>query len=86
MYKRQQSRIFSTRSGITFHALSCPRSDLRRVQLSSTGPIVAIPEIGGLDHRYERRASGDITAYRRRTECPNGELGLNVFYGMQCIS
>jgi putative transposase len=33
----------------------CPEP--RRVQTSDVGPIVSIPEIGGLHHRYERRAA-----------------------------
>jgi putative transposase len=33
----------------------CPRP--RRVQLPSTGNIIALPEVGGLHHRYERRAA-----------------------------
>jgi putative transposase len=31
--------------------------DSRPVQLVSAGPVVAIPEVGGLHHRYERRAA-----------------------------
>ena len=33
----------------------CPRP--RRVQLPSAGNIIAFPEVGGLHHRYERRAA-----------------------------
>jgi hypothetical protein len=33
----------------------CPRP--RRIQLPSTGNIIAFPEVGGLHHRYERRAA-----------------------------
>jgi len=33
----------------------CPRP--RRVQLPSAGSIIAFPEVGGLHHRYERRAA-----------------------------
>jgi putative transposase len=33
----------------------CPRP--RRVQLPSTGNIIAFPEVGGLHHRYERRGA-----------------------------
>jgi putative transposase len=33
----------------------CPRP--RRVQLPSAGDIIAFPEVGGLHHRYERRAA-----------------------------
>jgi putative transposase len=32
----------------------CP--DPRRIQPPSAGKIVAFPEVGGLHHRYERRA------------------------------
>jgi putative transposase len=31
--------------------------DSRPIQLVSAGPVVAIPEVGGLHHRYERRAA-----------------------------
>ena len=33
----------------------CPEP--RKVQAPETGPIVSIPELGGLHHRYERRAA-----------------------------
>jgi putative transposase len=33
----------------------CPRP--RPIQLPSAGNIVAFPEVGGLHHRYERRAA-----------------------------
>jgi putative transposase len=33
----------------------CPES--RAVQTAEVGPIVSIPEVGGLHHRYERRAA-----------------------------
>jgi hypothetical protein len=33
----------------------CPEP--RRVQPLAAGPIVSIPEVGGLHHRYERRAA-----------------------------
>jgi hypothetical protein len=33
----------------------CPRP--RPVQLASAGNIIAFPEVGGLHHRYERRAA-----------------------------
>src|SRR4030095_6133432 len=29
----------------------------RLVSVTSTGPVIAIPEVGGLHHRYERRAA-----------------------------
>jgi hypothetical protein len=31
--------------------------DCRPVSVTSSGPIIAIPEVGGLHHRYERRAA-----------------------------
>jgi hypothetical protein len=38
-------------------ALQRTTPDRRPVSERSTGPIVAIPEVGGLHHRYERRAA-----------------------------
>ena len=29
----------------------------RRVQMPTEGPVVEFPEVGGLHHRYERRAA-----------------------------
>jgi putative transposase len=34
---------------------NCPQP--RRIQPPSAGEIVAFPEVGGLHHRYERRAA-----------------------------
>jgi hypothetical protein len=31
--------------------------DSRLVSVTSSGPIIAIPEVGGLHHRYERQAA-----------------------------
>jgi hypothetical protein len=33
------------------------RNHLRPVQLPSAGNIIAFPEVGGLNYRYERRAA-----------------------------
>jgi putative transposase len=33
----------------------CPQP--RRIQPTSAGEIIALPEVGGLHHRYERRAT-----------------------------
>jgi hypothetical protein len=33
----------------------CPQP--RHIQLPSAGKIIAFPEVGGLHHRYERRAA-----------------------------
>ena len=41
----------------THLALEKDTPDHRPVAGTSTGPIVAIPEVGGLHHRYERRAA-----------------------------
>jgi putative transposase len=34
---------------------NCPQP--RRIQFPSAGKIIAFPEVGGLHHRYERRAA-----------------------------
>jgi hypothetical protein len=42
---------------ITHLGLEKDAPDHRPVSGTSNGPIVAIPEVGGLHHRYERRAA-----------------------------
>jgi putative transposase len=41
----------------THHGLDKDTPDHRPTSGTSVGPIVAIPEVGGLHHRYERRAA-----------------------------
>jgi hypothetical protein len=41
----------------THLALGKDAPTTRRVQTSTEGPVVAFPEVGGLHHRYERRAA-----------------------------
>src|SRR4051812_19168762 len=41
----------------THLALEKDTPDRRSVQLPDAGPIISIPEVGGLHHRYERRAA-----------------------------
>ena len=41
----------------THLALEKDAPDLRSVQLPHAGGIISIPEVGGLHHRYERRAA-----------------------------
>jgi transposase InsO family protein len=41
----------------TYLALEKDCPEPRRVQPLAAGPIVSIPEVGGLHHRYERRAA-----------------------------
>jgi hypothetical protein len=41
----------------THLSLNKERPRPRRVQLPSAGNIIAFPEVGGLHHRYERRAT-----------------------------
>jgi putative transposase len=56
--ERHLRRVLSNHDARTHLSLSkdCPRP--RLVQLPSTGNnIIAFPEVGGLHHRYERRAA-----------------------------
>lgn len=46
------------------HALGKDTPDARPPEPNSTGPIVALPEVGGLHHRYERRARPALTRFR----------------------
>ena len=41
----------------THMALDKDAPDARSVQFPSAGRIISIPEVGGLHHRYERRAA-----------------------------
>jgi hypothetical protein len=41
----------------THLALGKDTPDARPPEPKSTGPILALPEVGGLHHRYERRAA-----------------------------
>ena len=41
----------------THLALEKDAPTTRRVQTPTEGPVVAVPEVGGLHHRYERRAA-----------------------------
>jgi putative transposase len=41
----------------TLPGLEKDAPDLRPVSPPSAGPIIAIPEVGGLHHRYERQAA-----------------------------
>jgi hypothetical protein len=56
--------IVAVTAAVTPSNLSLLSSD-RRVQLPSAGNIIAFPEVGGLHHRYERRARniGETTRY-----------------------
>jgi putative transposase len=52
------SRYFQYHHGARTHLSlnkDCPQP--RRIQLPSAGEIIALPEVGGLHHRYERRAA-----------------------------
>jgi hypothetical protein len=46
--------FFDARTHLSLNK-DCPPP--RRVQLPSAGNIIAFPEVGGLHHRYERRAA-----------------------------
>jgi putative transposase len=52
------SRYFQYRHRTRTHLSldkDCPQP--RRIQLSSAGEIIVFPEVGGMHHRYERRAA-----------------------------
>jgi hypothetical protein len=52
---RHSSVIVTAR--LTHLALDNDAPDTRSVQLPDAGRIISIPEVGGLHHRYERRAA-----------------------------
>ena len=41
----------------THQSLDCNAPILRNVEPPKVGPVVAIPQVGGLHHRYSRRAT-----------------------------
>jgi hypothetical protein len=50
------------RSRVTHLALDNDAPDLRTIELSGTRKIVQLPEVGGLHHRYVRRAASPCVA------------------------
>jgi hypothetical protein len=54
---RSSSRTSRTTTSRTHLSLGKDAPDPRPVQPASAGQIVAFPEVGGLHHRYERRAA-----------------------------
>src|SRR5262249_15730657 len=56
--RRVLSRYFQYHHGARTHlSLNKDYPQPRRVQAVSAGNIIAVPEVGGLHHRYERRAA-----------------------------
>ncbi len=56
--RRLLTAYFTDYHGARTHlALEKDAPTTRRVQTSTEGPVVAFPEVGGLHHRYERRAA-----------------------------
>ena len=56
--RRLLTAYFNYYHGARTHlALEKDAPTTRRVQTSTEGPVVAFPEVGGLHHRYERRAA-----------------------------
>ena len=57
LYRHLQRFITYYHRSRTHLSLKKDTPDSRLVSATSTGPIIAIPEVGGLHHRYERQAA-----------------------------
>lgn len=57
LYRHLQSYIDYYHRSRTHLALETDSPETRPIQLPDAGRIIAIPEVGGLHHRYERRAA-----------------------------
>jgi putative transposase len=56
--RRILTRYFAYYHGARTHlSLEKDAPDMRHIQRPGVGPIMAIPEVGGLHHRYLRRAA-----------------------------
>jgi hypothetical protein len=82
--ERHLRRVLSSNIIMTPERISrstCPRP--RRLQLPSAGDIIAFPEVGGLHHRYERRAASLRASSRARLAA--GTLRLSLPNCLQSI-
>ena len=57
LYRHLQSFITYYHRSRTHLGLQKDTPESRPAQLPEAGPIISIPEVGGLHHRYERRAA-----------------------------
>ncbi len=57
LYRHLQSFIAYYHRSRTHLGLQKDTPESRLVQLPEAGRIISIPEVGGLHHRYERRAA-----------------------------
>jgi putative transposase len=57
LYRHLQLFLNYYHESRTHLSLAKDSPESRRVQPPALGPIVAIPQVGGLHHRYERRAA-----------------------------
>jgi putative transposase len=57
LYRRIQSFLAYYHESRTHLSLNKDAPETRAVQTADTGRVVAIPQVGGLHHRYERRAA-----------------------------
>jgi putative transposase len=57
LYRRIQSFLAYYHESRTHLSLNKDAPETRAVQTADAGRVVAIPQVGGLHHRYERRAA-----------------------------
>jgi putative transposase len=57
LYRHVKSLVVYYHASRTHLALGQEAPEARPVQPLEHGPVIAIPQVGGLHHRYERRAA-----------------------------
>ena len=57
LYRHMRSFLEYYHESRTNLSLGKDTPEARRVQLPERGTVIAIPQVGGLHHRYERRAA-----------------------------
>jgi len=57
LYPQMKSFVAYHHDSRTYLSFEKDAPESRPVQALDTGPVISIPQLGGLHHRYERRAA-----------------------------